>query len=339
MRVLNTFRFLKATFRRVLATWLLKIERFDSARDYFLKSLKALPDDVRIHKGLSNSSTGLGQMHYAILRLELAARVAPHDGEVRNMLARLCLDAGRREEAGRHAFKALCLNPDLEEPVLPSLLRERADGGELLTLHHRLRELSVESTQSYGCYGFYQGFERLLLPGQRPVDERLDSYALTNLLNPDMAALDIGCNCGFLSLCIAPHVAEICGIEIDPRMVEVATVTARYLGLDNTRFVVGNFEDFLDENVSAEPRFDLVIATAVHMHVRLQIDEFGRAISGLLRQHGLVLLESQDMRTVDWNFPDKVERFAGSEFEEISRGTTMDENNTPRLHVVLRLKG
>ncbi len=336
MGAANTIRAGKTALRRYLAIRALEGGRYDAARGYFLKALKSSPGDLRIHKGLARAAAGLGRTEEAIMRAEIAARIAPLDGEIRDMLARLYLEAGRREEAEHHAYMALCLNPDIDDPALPGLIRLRQDGDDLLALHDKLRKLSQVSSQSYGRYGFYQGFERLLLPGQRPVENRLECYALAGLLDPSMTALDIGCNCGFLSLGIAPHVTEITGVELDSRMVEVARLTAGYLGQENASFTQGRFEDFHSEATGTGKRFDLVVATAVHMHVSYDIEEFATTIVELLRPGGLVLLESQDMRTVDWDFTDKIRRFAKTVFEIESRGETTDENGIPRLHAVLR---
>jgi 2-polyprenyl-3-methyl-5-hydroxy-6-metoxy-1,4-benzoquinol methylase len=340
MRKPRTLRTIKAEIRRSAAAWLLKIEHFGKAHEYFLKALKALPHDVRIHKGLARSSAGLGDFNEAILRLEIAARLSPHDADVQDWLAKYYAKNGYKKEAEQHAFQALCLEPDLDEPFLSVLLREREDADELSALHSEVRKISVKSTQNYGRYGFYQGFERLLLPGQRPIEGRLDSYGLTKFLKPNTMALDIGCNCGFLSLGIAPQIAHITGVDIDSRMIDIARLVARYLRLEErTQFSVGKFEEFEKENISKERRFDLIIATAVHMHVRHGIEEFASVISKLLNFEGLVLLESQDIRTTDWDFPDKVLRFSGTTFKEISRGVTLDENNIPRIHVLLQRTG
>ena len=328
----------KTALRRFLAMRAIAGKRYGSAHEYLLKALKSRPADLRIHKGLALAAAGLGRGHDAIMRAEIAARIAPLDGEIRNILARFYLEAGRQEDAEHTAYMALCVSPDLVDPALPGILRLRGDGNDLLALHDKLRKLSRVSTQNYGRYGFYQGFERLLLPGKRPVGYRLESYALTGLLDSSMTALDIGCNCGFLSLCIAPHVATITGVELDSRMVEVAKTTAAYLGQENASFVQGKFEEFQTEAAGAARRFDLIVATAVHMHVRYDIEEFAAAITELLQPGGLVLLESQDMRTVDWDFQDKIRRFAGAAFEELSRGATTDENGIPRFHTVLRLQ-
>jgi tetratricopeptide (TPR) repeat protein len=338
MRNATSLKLFKAFLRRSFATWLLRIGRFNKAREFFLKSLKVFPNDVRIHKGLSNASYGFNDTNEAIRRLEVAARVSPNDANVRNMLARLYHITGQQRQAELQAFKALCLNPDLNSPLLPSLLNASDHGNELLALHDELRGLSKVSTQNYGRYGFYQGFERLLLPGQRPIEDRLASYGLSTHLNRNMNALDIGCNCGFLALGIAPQVGHITGVDIDPQMVNIATIAARYLGLEDcTKFTTGKFESFEKEYNNKIGIFDLIIATAVHMHVKYRIEEFSMAVSKLLTSNGLVLLESQDMRTTDWDFLDKVKRFSGKTFKEIDRGTTMDENDIPRVHVLLRL--
>ena len=338
MKTTTSVKLFKAILRRSFATWLLKTGNFERAREVLLKSLKVFPNDIRIHKGLSSASFRLNDTNEAIRRLEVAARVSPNDADVRNTLARLYHATGQQRQAELQAFKSLCLDPDLNSPLLPSLLNASNHGNKLVALHDKLRGISVISTQNYGRYGFYQGFERLLLPGQRPIEDRLNSYGLSTHLNRDMNALDIGCNCGFLALGIAPQVRHITGVDIDPQMVNIATISARYLGLvDCTKFITGKFESFEKEYNSQNGLFDLIIATAVHMHVKYQIEEFSMAVSKLLTSNGLVLLESQDMRTTDWDFLDKVKRFSGETFKEIDRGTTMDENDIPRVHVLLRL--
>lgn len=329
---------LKGHLRRFAAVQALRAGRAESALDLFAKAAKAHPADPRIHLGLADAKRAQGRAHEARRHVEVALRISPHDGKAHDKLAHLLMELGEPDAAEWHAWKALSLDPNLPKPVLVDLLRRRPDGEALLALHDTLRSLSRASTQDYGAYGFYQGFWKLRLPGQRPVEARLESYRLPDMLDGSMDALDIGCNCGFLSLSIAPHVRSVTGVEIDPRMVEVARHAATHLGQQNATFQQGAFKDFLAQSQAAGQRFDVVIATAVHMHVGLDIAAFGAAVAELLRPGGLVLLESQDIRLIDWDFADKMRRFAGSLFTVASTGDSVDENGIPRLHAILKLQ-
>ncbi len=327
----------KGHVRRLAAIRALRAGRVAAAIELFGKAAKALPADTRIHLGLADAKYAQNKPHEARRHIEVSLRIAPHDSKAHDRLARLLTKLGQADAAEWHAWKALSLDPDLPAPVLVDLLRRKPGGEALLALHDRLRSLSRASSQDYGTYGFYQGFWALRLPGQRPVEARLESYGLTDRLDDGMDVLDIGCNCGFLSLSVAPHVRSVTGVEIDPRMVEVARHAAGHLGQGNVAFQQGSFKDFLARSTAAGRRFDAVIATAVHMHVGLDIATFGAAVAELLRPGGMVLLESQDLRLVDWDFADKLERFAANRFMVVSTGDSVDENGIPRLHSLLKL--
>lgn len=52
--------------------------------------------------------------------------------------------------------------------------------------------------------------------------------------------LDMGSGAGHMALAVAPHVAEVTGIDVTPEMVGVATSLATDRGLANARFQVGD---------------------------------------------------------------------------------------------------
>jgi SAM-dependent methyltransferase len=63
--------------------------------------------------------------------------------------------------------------------------------------------------------------------------------------------LSLGCGIGDTELLLAPHVAEITGIDLSPAAIRQARADAGHLGIANARFL---------EGTAAEGRFDAVIA-------------------------------------------------------------------------------
>lgn len=61
------------------------------------------------------------------------------------------------------------------------------------------------------------------------------------LVEPDHVVLDIGCGTGSLALILAPHCAEVHGLDISPEMTRIAREKARDGGVDNAHFHVGAF--------------------------------------------------------------------------------------------------
>ncbi len=48
--------------------------------------------------------------------------------------------------------------------------------------------------------GFYQGFDEIKINGCRPTELRFERYQISSYLSKNKTALDIGCNCGFLTI-------------------------------------------------------------------------------------------------------------------------------------------
>jgi SAM-dependent methyltransferase len=63
--------------------------------------------------------------------------------------------------------------------------------------------------------------------------------------------LSLGCGIGDTELLLAPHVAEVVGVDLSPAAIRQAAADAARLGISNARFI---------EGTSAEGRFNLVIA-------------------------------------------------------------------------------
>ncbi|MDE3168355.1 MAG: methyltransferase domain-containing protein, partial [Acidobacteriota bacterium] len=68
---------------------------------------------------------------------------------------------------------------------------------------------------------------------------------------PRTRVLSLGCGIGDTELLLAPHVAEVLGIDLSPAAIRQARADAARLGIPNARF---------EEGTTAAGRWDLVIA-------------------------------------------------------------------------------
>ncbi len=146
----------------------------------------------------------------------------------------------------------------------------------------------------YGGLGFYQSFLQIGFPGSRNSGERINLYKMRDYLKENDSVLDIGCNCGFLDLQIAPFVGEVLGIDIEQGFIDVANRTKEQLKIDNASFKCINF---YEENIVRE--FDAVFSFAVHelMLQNFTEKEYVDRISNLIRAGGYLFFESHDTRT------------------------------------------
>ncbi len=90
----------------------------------------------------------------------------------------------------------------------------------------------------------------------KPAVRALRSHMAQRILastgaGPESRILSLGCGIGDTELIIAPHVAEIVGVDLSPSAIRQARADARRLGLRNARF---------EEGSSANGPFDAVIA-------------------------------------------------------------------------------
>lgn len=65
----------------------------------------------------------------------------------------------------------------------------------------------------------------------------------TSRMRPGDVVLDIGCGTGSLALRLAPHAAEVHGLDVSSEMIRIAEDKVRAQGVDNVRFHVGPFDD------------------------------------------------------------------------------------------------
>ncbi len=81
----------------------------------------------------------------------------------------------------------------------------------------------------------------------KPVDdpEAFDrKIAITvSHMTPESTVLDVGCGTGSLALRLAPHGAEVHGLDLSSEMIRIARGKAADAGVSNVTFHVGPFDD------------------------------------------------------------------------------------------------
>lgn len=100
----------------------------------------------------------------------------------------------------------------------------------------------------------YSGFAQAHFA--RPAVRALRRHMVQRILNvtgagPASRVLSLGCGIGDTELLLAPHVAELTGVDLSPAAIRQARADAGALAIRNTRF---------EEGGMAEGRYDIVIA-------------------------------------------------------------------------------
>jgi 2-polyprenyl-3-methyl-5-hydroxy-6-metoxy-1,4-benzoquinol methylase len=136
----------------------------------------------------------------------------------------------------------------------------------------------------------YQGSERLGIRGKRRTETRMAAYGLPALLRGDMRVLEIGCNCGFLSLEIARLVRQVTAFDVDPNYIALGALAQRRLGVTNCTFGVGAVETYRPAE-----RFDAVLSCAVHGWITMDFGAYVAYLRSIITPGGLLLFESHEV--------------------------------------------
>ena len=141
-------------------------------------------------------------------------------------------------------------------------------------------------------HGFYQGFDRIGIIGSRSTEKRFKEYNIENLLSKNKNVLDIGSNCGFVSLCTSESVKNVTGVELNPFLVKISNATKEFLNIQNVKFVCSTFEEY-----KTGEKFDIVYSFAndstIDDNVMFNFEEYIQKILFLLSPDGLLIFESQ----------------------------------------------
>ena len=90
----------------------------------------------------------------------------------------------------------------------------------------------------------------------------LKTVVATAAFTGNERVLDMGSGAGHMALAVAPHVAQVTGIDVTPEMVGVATALAAERGMMNVRFQVGDVAAL----PFAEGEFDVVTSRVSAHH-------------------------------------------------------------------------
>lgn len=140
--------------------------------------------------------------------------------------------------------------------------------------------------------GFYQGYDRIGIVGERNTEKRFYQYRLWEHLSTSDRVLDIGSNCGFFTIHLAGYVKHVDGVEINPHLVAIGRVTAHHLGVTNVLFHHEPFEHFLSTHT-----YDVILSLAndetADGNTQYTFPQYIKKISHLLKKKGLLVFESQ----------------------------------------------
>ena len=140
--------------------------------------------------------------------------------------------------------------------------------------------------------GFYQGFDKIGIVGSRSTEKRFNEYNIGNLFSKNENVLDIGSNCGFVSLYTSEFVKSVIGVEINPFLVKISNDSKAFLGIQNVKFICSTFEEY-----RTEEKFDMVYSFAndstIDDNTTFNFEEYIQKILFLLSSGGLLIFESQ----------------------------------------------
>ncbi len=155
--------------------------------------------------------------------------------------------------------------------------------------------------------------------------------------------LSIGCGIGDTELLLAPHVAELTGVDLSPSAIRQANADAKRLGIGNAHFIEGTPDD-------AQGRFDMVFAIFLLHHLSDHaLEQFAAHIASILTPGGyfysldpsrhrasgavgrffipslMKKYQTDDERELD---PEETRRLFGKEWAEV-RTDTYDFGSSP----------
>lgn len=116
----------------------------------------------------------------------------------------------------------------------------------------------------------------------------LDAAGLSDVRG--LKILDVGCGVGTMSLYFAAQGAQVTGVDISPRAIEIAQAAAKDIGLRNVTFLNGEVE-------KGRGSYDVVLCSEIVEHVP---DESGflRLIHSNLRKGGTLILTTPSSENV-----------------------------------------
>ena len=73
--------------------------------------------------------------------------------------------------------------------------------------------------------------DKINIKGSRSTEKRFNEYNIGSLFSKNKNVLDIGSNCGFVSLYTSEFVKSVTGVEINPFLVKISNDTKEFLNI------------------------------------------------------------------------------------------------------------
>ena len=175
---------------------------------------------------------------------------------------------------------------------------------KLKELQKKLRIHADEQIEKWDSFvyaqqnGFYQGFEEIGIDGCRPTEKRFARYQIEKYLSKDKMVLDIGCNCGFLTIYLSRFLKHIDGVELNPFLTNIGKDTKEFLGEKNVEFHTSSFEEFKTDK-KYEIIFSLANDDTIDGNTKFTFNEYIKKIQELIQPKGILMWETISPDTYD----------------------------------------
>lgn len=161
-------------------------------------------------------------------------------------------------------------------------------------------------------YGYpYQGFSMIGVFGERPTEERYESYLIDKFLKPSDKVLDLGCSCGFLAIYSAFKIGcNIEGIDINPYSIQIGEACAKFLKVsDKVKLHSRKIQDFFPAS-----QYNAIYSFATHWtddrNYRVPLKEHLKRLLDLTTNGGYIFFESHCSDLNNKDFLDEVKQFS-----------------------------
>lgn len=209
----------------------------------------------------------------------------------------------------------------------------------MLELQIKIDELKRQLLKYGGGFGrgkFYQSLEGVVdsADAQRPTTERLESYHVLDVIDGNSKVLDIGSNCGFVSLTVAKKANNVLGIEASSELINISNIAKEITEQTNCEFKKIKFNDF-----NTTERYDVILALAVHGWVRMTFRSFVDKVVGLMTEDSYLMFESHDINKVRYDLDIDVKvNYLLEHFEIIHTDLIKDDKAISRKFYLMKRK-
>lgn len=190
-------------------------------------------------------------------------------------------------------------------------------------LLQKIDEISRRQKKEYNHYSYfydypYQGFSILGIFGERSSEERFDLYKLGDYLSKSDSVLDLGCNCGFVSIYTSFRTGcKVKGIDINPYAIEIGNECAKYLKIENKV----SLEARKVQDLTTDEKFNGVFSFATHWtddkNYRVALVDHFKLIHNFLKKDGYLFFESHGADYGDEKFYETIDQIQQKLFTKV----------------------